>query len=165
MKKNLPLLSAFFFLFTAASAQTTIVRDIAIEQMVKEVSADSLKSYISSLVALGTRNTLSTQTNTRRGIAAARTWVLNKFNQFATQSHGRLSAFIDTTTLQADKKRVDRATIPSTIIDQNADVVCLQELRIYHEESFGPVIGLYVERAPLKITPPGIAGRIFATAS
>jgi endonuclease/exonuclease/phosphatase family metal-dependent hydrolase len=28
---------------------------------------------------------------------------------------------------KADKKRVDRATIPSSIIDQNPDVVCLQE--------------------------------------
>jgi hypothetical protein len=28
---------------------------------------------------------------------------------------------------KADKKRIDRATIPETIIDQNPDIICLQE--------------------------------------
>ena len=107
MLKKIPFLITCFFVYNSLSAQTTITRDAAIEQMVKEVSADSLKSYISALVALGTRNTLSTQTNHRRGIGAARKWVLNKFNQFAAESNGRLTAFIDTTTLQPDKRRVD----------------------------------------------------------
>jgi hypothetical protein len=40
--------------------------------MVKEVSADSLRSYINTMVNFGTRNTLSTQTNPKRGIGAAR---------------------------------------------------------------------------------------------
>jgi hypothetical protein len=67
-------------------AQTIINRDPEIDKMVKEVSPDSLKSYITSLVALGTRNTLSTQTNPERGIGAARQWVLNKFNTFAKKA-------------------------------------------------------------------------------
>ena len=75
--------------------------------MVKEVSADSLQSYINTLVAFGTRNTLSTQTDAKRGIGAARNWVLKKFNEFARNSRGRLTAFIDTTTIQPDGKRVD----------------------------------------------------------
>src|SRR6478609_1229362 len=91
----------------SVKAQTIIQRDPEIEQMVKEVSADSLQSYIRSLVSLGTRNTLSTQTDAKRGIGAARVWVLNKFNQFAKQSNGRLTAVIDTTTLQPDGRRVD----------------------------------------------------------
>ncbi|MDQ2753108.1 MAG: M28 family metallopeptidase [Bacteroidota bacterium] len=88
-------------------AQTTINRDPEIEQMVKEVSPDSLQSYIKTLVAFGTRNTLSTQKDTKRGIGAARNWVLSKFNQWAKQSNGRLTAFIDTTTYEPDGKRVD----------------------------------------------------------
>jgi hypothetical protein len=88
-------------------AQTIVQRDPEIEQRVKEVSSDSIKSYIKTLVTFGTRNTLSTQANAKRGIGAARNWVLQRFNEFAKQSNGRLSAIIDTTTLQPDKRRVD----------------------------------------------------------
>ena len=110
----------FFWLailsFQVSLAQTTIQRDPQIEKMVKEVSADSLKSYISTLVGFGTRNTLSTQTDPRRGIGAARNWVLAKFNEFARQSGGRLTAFIDTVTLQPDGRRVDAPTLLGNVV-------------------------------------------------
>jgi hypothetical protein len=92
---------------TLAFSQTIVQRDPEIEQMVKEVSADSLHSYINTLVAFGTRNTLSTQKDPKRGIGAAKNWVLSRFNQFAKQSNGRLTAFIDSTTYGPDKQRVD----------------------------------------------------------
>ena len=88
-------------------SQTIIQKDPLIEKMVKEVSADSIQSYIKTMVAFSTRNTLSTQTEAKRGIGAARQWVLEKFSEFANQSNGRLSAIIDTTTLAPDGKRVD----------------------------------------------------------
>lgn len=88
-------------------AQTIINHDPEIASMVSEVSADSLQSYITTLVAFGTRHTLSTQTNPTRGIGTARKWVLKKFNEFATHSSGRLSAVIDTVTLAPDGRRVD----------------------------------------------------------
>ncbi len=97
-------------------AQTIVQRDPEIEQMVKEISADSLKSYITTLVAFGTRNTLSTQTNPKRGIGAARTWVLKRFNEIAKQTNGRFSAIIDTTTLQPDKKRVDTTLLLGNVM-------------------------------------------------
>jgi Zn-dependent M28 family amino/carboxypeptidase len=91
-------------------AQAIIKRDAAIEQMVKEVSADSLKGYITKLVSFGTRSTLSTTTNKQKGIGAAREWVVQKFNEFGKNSGGRLTAFVDTITLQPDGKRVDVVT-------------------------------------------------------
>ena len=97
-------------------AQTTINRDPQIEQMVKEVSPDSLRSYIKNLVAFGTRNTLSTQSNPSRGIGAARNWVLGRFNDMARQSGGRLTAMIDTTTLQPDGKRIDRKVMLGNVV-------------------------------------------------
>ena len=97
-------------------AQTTINRDPEIEKMVKEVSPDSLKSYIHKMVSFGTRNTLSTQSNPNRGIGAARNWVLSKFNEFAKQSNGRLTAFIDTVTLQPDKRRVDTTLLLGNVV-------------------------------------------------
>ena len=97
-------------------AQTIIKRDAEIEKMVNEISSDSLKAYIKTMVAFGTRNTLSTQTNPTRGIAAARNWVLAKFNEFAKQSNGRLSAYVDTTTLQPDGRRIDAATLLGNVV-------------------------------------------------
>ncbi len=114
MKKNIFLFCLLVSNFI--SAQTIIQRDAEIERMVKEVSADSLKAYIKTMVAFGTRNTLSTQTNPKRGIGAARNWVLAKFNEFAKQSGGRLSAFIDTTTLQPDKRRIDTTTLLGNVV-------------------------------------------------
>ena len=98
-------------------AQTTINRDPEIEKMVKEVSSDSLKAYIVQMVSFGTRNTLSTQTgDPKRGIPAARNWVLGKFNEFAKQSNGRLTALIDTVTLQPDKRRIDTPTLLGNVV-------------------------------------------------
>jgi len=114
MKKTVLLILAVTFIFSAY-AQIIIQRDPEIEQMVKEVSADSIQSYIKTLVSFGTRNTLSTQTDAKRGIGAARNWVLSKFNQFAKQSNQRLTAFIDTVTLQCSR-RVDTPVLLGNVV-------------------------------------------------
>ena len=99
-----------FLLVTQISAQTIIHRDPEIEQMVKELSPDSLRSYILELVSFGTRHTLSTTSDKKKGIGAAREWVVQKFNEFAKNSNGRMTAFVDTVTLQPDKRRIDVVT-------------------------------------------------------
>jgi hypothetical protein len=105
MKKSLlVIITAGSMTFT--QAQTTINRDPEIESMVKEVNPDSLQSYIKNMVAFGTRSTVSSSTDKKRGIGAAREWALMKFNQFAAASGGRLTAFVDTSTYVADGKRV-----------------------------------------------------------
>jgi hypothetical protein len=115
MRKYVLSLITLTLLFCTSHAQVTIHRDPEIEQMVKEISADSMKSYIHSMVSYGTRNTLSTQTDPKRGIGAARDWVLSKFNTFARQSNGRLTAFIDTITLQATG-RVDTPVLLGNVV-------------------------------------------------
>lgn len=100
----------------ASFAQVSINRDPEIDKMVKEISADSLQSYIVKMVSYGTRNTLSTQSNANRGIGAGREWVFNKFNEFAKQSNGRLTAFIDTTLYKADNRRVSRDIILGNVV-------------------------------------------------
>ncbi|MEO8824058.1 MAG: M28 family metallopeptidase [Ginsengibacter sp.] len=97
-------------------AQTIINRDPEIKNMVKEVSADSLQSYINTLVSFGTRNTLSTKTDKKRGIGAARNWVLSKFIEFAKKSEGRLTAMIDSTTIAADGRRVDKPVLLGNVM-------------------------------------------------
>jgi hypothetical protein len=105
MKKSIATAFLLGGMFSAV-AQTTIARDPEIEAMVKEVNADSLQSYIKSMVAFGTRSTVSSVTDKKKGIGAARNWVLSKFQQWGAASGGRLTAFVDTTTYAADGRRV-----------------------------------------------------------
>jgi len=97
-------------------AQTIIQKDPVIEKMVSEVSKDSLQSYIKKLVSFGTRNTLSTQTDPNRGIGAARKWVLSRFIESGKQANGRLTAIIDTVTLQKDGRRVDTTLLLGNVM-------------------------------------------------
>jgi hypothetical protein len=110
MKKTAAII-LFSFLITSLHAQTVVNRNQDIDQMVKAVSQDSLKSYIAQMVSFGTRNTLSDMKSKTKGIGAARNWVVGKFNQFAKQGDGRLSAYLDTTTFKPDGKRVDQPTL------------------------------------------------------
>jgi len=103
------------------TAQTTIQRDPQIEKMVNEVSRDSLQSYIKILAGFGTRSTLSTQNDLKRGIGAARNWVLSRFNEFAKLSAERLTAFIDTITLQPDIISGHLDNMRSDVMDGKGD--------------------------------------------
>ena len=114
--KNLYFFILSVLLITSARSQSIITKDPEIEKMVSEVNPDSLRSYITKMVSFGTRNTLSTQKDSKRGIGAARNWVLSKFNEFAKQSGGRLTAFIDTTTLQPDGRRVDSVLLLGNVV-------------------------------------------------
>jgi hypothetical protein len=113
--KTIYLISILFFTNTLF-AQTIIDRDPEISQMVNEISKDSLQSYINTLVAFGTRSTLSTQINSKRGIGAARTWVLKKFNEFGKNAGGRLTAFIDTVTIEPTGKRINRPILLGNVM-------------------------------------------------
>ena len=54
------------------------------------ISPDSLKAYITKLSQFGTRNSGSDTTSATQGIGAARKYILQKFQQFQTQSNNRL---------------------------------------------------------------------------
>lgn len=88
-------------------AQTIIHKDSAIEKMVTEVSADSMKAYINKLVSFGTRHTLSTTSDGKKGIGAAREWITSKFREFAKNSGGRMSVELDKWIMQKDGRRID----------------------------------------------------------
>jgi hypothetical protein len=104
--KTLVLTLLFSGALVVAQSQTTIDRDPEITGMVKEVNADSLQSYIKTMVSFGTRSTVSSTTDRSRGVGAARNWVLMKFREFAAASGGRMTAVLDTTTYHADGRRV-----------------------------------------------------------
>ncbi len=115
MKKILPLFICSIIQYLAIG-QTIIHRDVVIQDMVKEVSADSLQSYINAMVGFGTRNTLNKQKESNRGIASARDYVLAKFNEFAKGAGARMTAMIDTTTIAADGKRINAPTLLGNVM-------------------------------------------------
>jgi hypothetical protein len=104
--KTLVLTAMLSGALMVAQSQTTIERDPEIAGMIREVNADSLQSYIKSMVSFGTRSTVSSVTDRAKGIGAARSWVLMKFREFALASGGRMTALLDTTTYRADGRRV-----------------------------------------------------------
>ena len=91
---------------TNGNAQVIIQKDPAIEKMVSEVNADSIKSYINKLVSFGTRQTLSATTDLKKGIGAAREWIISEFKNFAANNKN-MNVELDKWTLPADGKRVD----------------------------------------------------------
>jgi len=115
MKKIYLIILSAVISFTSFS-QKIINRDPQIESLVSQISADSLKKFDEKLVSFGTRSTLSTTTDPKRGIGAARMWVLSKFQEFAKASEGRMTAVLDTFTLQPDGKRVDKAILMANVM-------------------------------------------------
>ncbi|MCL1679162.1 M28 family metallopeptidase [Elizabethkingia miricola] len=92
------------------SAQQVISKDAEIANYVSQVSTDSLKSHINKLVSFGTRHTMSSVTDPKRGIGAARTWVLRKFKDYAKNTDGRMEVFLQNQIIQPDGKRIDKPT-------------------------------------------------------
>ena len=117
MKNKIIFLVVFLLSAVANSfSQQIIKKDAEIEAMVKEISVDSLTQNLTKLVSFGTRATLSNQSSNTNGIGASRAWILTRFNDYAKASNGRLSAFIDTTTYNADKRRVNRPIILGNVV-------------------------------------------------
>jgi Zn-dependent M28 family amino/carboxypeptidase len=101
-------LSAGLFMSLNLSAQGTVLvkRDPVINEMVQQISADSIEAHIRKLVSFGTRHTLSSQTDPNRGIGAAGRWIHSKFEEWGKESGGRLESKLDYFTLKADGRRV-----------------------------------------------------------
>jgi len=105
VRRIISLIATTCFAF-GANSQVLIQRDQVIEKMVAEVSSDTLRTYITKLVSFGTRHTLSTTSDSRRGIGAAREWIMSKFRNFAA-SNRNLSVELDKWILPPDGRRID----------------------------------------------------------
>jgi hypothetical protein len=83
----LPVMLAFS---APPAAGQQIKRDPAITAMVSEVSAKNIEATVRKLVSFGTRNTLSSQTDAKRGIGAARDWIYGEFRDISAACDGCL---------------------------------------------------------------------------
>ncbi|WP_332024340.1 M28 family metallopeptidase [Kaistella sp.] len=107
MKKILIL--PIVLLSIALSAQKT-KNDPEISKYVSQVNRDSLKAYVEKLVSFGTRHTMSSTTDSERGIGAARNWVLSKFRNYARNADGRMEVYLQNQDLKPDGKRINKET-------------------------------------------------------
>ncbi len=107
LKRHLLTGALFFPLFT--QAQVIVHRDPEIERYVKALSADSMKASVEKLVSFGSRHTMSSVTDSNKSIGAARKWTLSKFQSYARNSGGRLTAELQNWTLKPDGRRIDKA--------------------------------------------------------
>ena len=67
------------------------VPDPALRAMLREIDPDRIKATILKLVSFGTRHTASSQTDPKRGIGAATSWVFDQMQSFAAASSGRMT--------------------------------------------------------------------------
>lgn len=74
----------------SAFAQKKEKPNAEINKMLKEVSARNIEGSIRKLVSFGTRNTLSEQNNSARGIGAARDWIYSEFQKISNDCGGCL---------------------------------------------------------------------------
>jgi hypothetical protein len=90
-------------------------RQQEIVRIVQEIDPRNIERTIRKLVSFGTRNTLSTQTDPNRGIAAARDWLFSEFSKAAEQSGGRMTVEKQTFE-QAKAARVPQPTMLTNIL-------------------------------------------------
>jgi hypothetical protein len=87
----------------------------AIPQMLHQIDARHVEKTVRTLVSFGTRNTLSSQDDPKRGIGAARDWLYGQFQEIAKTSDGRMTIELQTFE-QAPGNRIPTATKLTNVV-------------------------------------------------
>lgn len=83
--------------------------------IVRSIDARNIETTIRKLVSFGTRNTLSDQTDPKRGIGAARDWLFLEFQKIAATSSGRMRVEKQTFE-QAKGDRIPTSTMITNVV-------------------------------------------------
>ncbi|WP_299706209.1 M28 family metallopeptidase [uncultured Pontibacter sp.] len=97
---------AGLYLTQTVAAQAPTTHDEEIQKMVSEVSAENLRALVDKMVSFETRHSLSSTTDKKRGIGAAREWVKAEFEKYAKASNGRMTVEMDRYTVKGDARRI-----------------------------------------------------------
>ena len=62
-----------------------------VTQILDRMKSSNVRRTIEKLVSFGTRHTLSSQTDPKRGVGAARDYVFRAYQKVAATSHGRMT--------------------------------------------------------------------------
>ena len=83
--------------------------------IIRRIEAARIERTVRTLVGFGTRNTLSVQDNSQRGIGAARDWVAGEFRKISAENGGRLTVSLQTFT-QPVAPRIPRPTPLTNVV-------------------------------------------------
>ena len=95
-------------LFAALVAAPLAAQEPSAPHPADEVSQQRLKADVEKLVSFGTRHTLSSQTDPKRGIGAAVDWGLEEFKRIGAQCGGCLEVLPVGEVIQPDGRRIPR---------------------------------------------------------
>jgi hypothetical protein len=65
--------------------------DAELRAILAAVDEDNVRAIVEKLVSFGTRHTLSSQDDPKRGIGAARDWIYQELKRYAARSQGRMT--------------------------------------------------------------------------
>ena len=102
----------------ALAADAPDARDPEIARLVREVSAARLEGYVRTLAGFGTRHSLSTADDPKRGIGAARRWIKETLDRCAAETGARLKVEFDEF-VQPPTPRVQK---PATLVNVVATI-------------------------------------------
>jgi hypothetical protein len=75
----------------AGAGATAQSPDEELRAILRELDKDRIETTVRTLAAFGTRHTLSSQDDPRRGIGAARDWIAGEMRRYAEASAGRMT--------------------------------------------------------------------------
>jgi hypothetical protein len=87
----------------------------AVVRMTRDVDAQRLRRTVTTLAAFGTRNSLSSTTDPRRGIGAARAWVYDELSRIAAGTGGRMSVDRQSHTRSIAGRSVEIVNVVATL--------------------------------------------------
>jgi hypothetical protein len=115
-----------------APQQAAPARDPEIARMLREVDARQVERVIRRLVTFGTRNTLSAQDDPRRGIGAARDYLLEEFRRISRETGGRLRVEAQSFEQQPGRfPRIERPTRITNVVATLPGTQAESESRLY----------------------------------
>ena len=116
--------------YAPAQKAKAVKLDANIQRIVKEIDARNVEATIRKLVSFGTRNTLSSQTDPKRGIGAARDWLFDEFEKIAATTNGRLAVEKQIFT-QPKANRIPQPTTLTNVIATLKGAQAESEARLY----------------------------------
>lgn len=91
------------------------IPDQELQSIMSQIDPNRIKSIIDKLVSFGTRHTLSSQTDPKRGIGAARDWIAAEMRSLAEPSNGRMTVEVQTYLQQAEGRILFPVNISNVI--------------------------------------------------
>jgi len=89
--------------------------DAELLQILAEIDQNRIEENVRTLVSFGTRHTLSSQDDPKRGIGAARDWILKTMRQYAAASGGRMRVELQSY-VQQPASRIPTATRITNVV-------------------------------------------------